>query len=109
MLVARSKRPSAGVPPPFTKLPETVNDEQRRHPMQVHLVNPSDTAFGTAVITPRWRHVLSAATPVAFGARRICAETLRKLDLSTVQARDVIALGIHTSNARRGRHPGIAV
>jgi hypothetical protein len=27
--------------------------------MKIHLVNPSDTAFGTAVITPRWLYVLS--------------------------------------------------
>ena len=31
--------------------------------MRVHLINPSDTAFGTAVITPRWLFVLAAATP----------------------------------------------
>ena len=35
--------------------------------MKVHLVNPSDMAFGTAVITPRWLYVLAAATPAAFG------------------------------------------
>ena len=31
--------------------------------MSVHLVNPSDNSFGTAVITPRWLFVLAAATP----------------------------------------------
>ena len=31
--------------------------------MRVHLVNPSDVSFGTAVITPRWLYVLAAATP----------------------------------------------
>ncbi len=31
--------------------------------LRVHLINPSDTAFGTAVITPRWLFVLAAATP----------------------------------------------
>ena len=31
--------------------------------MAVHLVNPSDNSFGTAVITPRWLFVLAAATP----------------------------------------------
>jgi len=30
--------------------------------MSVHLVNPSDNSFGTAVITPRWLFVLAAAT-----------------------------------------------
>ena len=32
--------------------------------MKVHLVNPSDSAFGTAVITPRWLYVLATATPI---------------------------------------------
>jgi radical SAM superfamily enzyme YgiQ (UPF0313 family) len=35
--------------------------------MRVHLVNPSDVSFGTAVITPRWLYVLAAATPERFG------------------------------------------
>jgi hypothetical protein len=30
--------------------------------MRIHLVNPSDVSFGTAVITPRWQYVLAAAT-----------------------------------------------
>ena len=33
--------------------------------MSVHLVNPSDNSFGTAVITPRWLFVLAAATPAS--------------------------------------------
>ena len=35
--------------------------------MSVHLVNPSDNSFGTAVITPRWLFVLAAATPATAG------------------------------------------
>ena len=35
--------------------------------MRVHLVNPSDNSFGTAVITPRWLFVLAAATPAVAG------------------------------------------
>ena len=35
--------------------------------MRIHLVNPSDLSFGTAVITPRWLFVLAAATPERFG------------------------------------------
>ena len=31
--------------------------------MRIHLVNPSDVSFGTAVITPRWQYVLAAVTP----------------------------------------------
>ena len=35
--------------------------------MSVHLINPSDNSFGTAVITPRWLFVLAAATPRSMG------------------------------------------
>ena len=35
--------------------------------MRVHLINPSEVSFGTAVITPRWLYVLAAATPRLFG------------------------------------------
>ena len=74
--------------------------------MQVHLVNPSDTSFGTAVITPRWLYVLAAATPASFGVPRICDETLEQLDPADVQAGDVVGIGIHTSNALRGYEIG---
>jgi radical SAM superfamily enzyme YgiQ (UPF0313 family) len=70
--------------------------------MKIHLVNPSDTSFGTAVITPRWLYVLAASTPESFGAPAICDETLDRLDPSTVDAGDVVGIGIHTSNALRG-------
>ena len=70
--------------------------------MKIHLVNPSDASFGTAVITPRWLYVLAAATPDSFGPPEICDETLDRLDLSTVDAGDVVGIGIHTSNALRG-------
>jgi len=74
--------------------------------MQVHLVNPSDSSFGTAVITPRWLYVLAAATPASFGVPRICDETLARLDPAEVQAGDVVGIGIHTSNALRGYEIG---
>ena len=54
--------------------------------MRVHLINPSDTAFGTAVITPRWLYVLAAATPESFGTPLIVDETLDQLDPETVSA-----------------------
>ena len=47
--------------------------------MRVHLVNPSDLSFGTAVITPRWLFVLAAATPKVFGDPLIIDETLEHL------------------------------
>jgi radical SAM superfamily enzyme YgiQ (UPF0313 family) len=70
--------------------------------LKVHLVNPSDTAFGTAVITPRWLYVLATATPSAFGDPEICDETLESLDPGRIQAGDVVGIGIHTGNALRG-------
>ena len=70
--------------------------------MRIHLVNPSDLSFGTAVITPRWLYVLAAATPERFGPPQIIDETLDPLDLDSVQAGDVVGIGIHTANALRG-------
>jgi radical SAM superfamily enzyme YgiQ (UPF0313 family) len=68
----------------------------------VHLINPSDTAFGTGVITPRWLFVLAAATPEEFGDPILCDETLEPLGLATVVAGDIVGIGIHTGNALRG-------
>ena len=70
--------------------------------MRVHLINPSDLAFGTAVITPRWLYVLAAATPERYGIPAIIDETLEHLDPATVQPGDVVGIGIHTGNALRG-------
>ncbi len=70
--------------------------------MKVHLVNPSDTSFGTAVITPRWLYVLAQATPSAFGDPEICDETLESLDPARIQPGDTVGIGIHTGNALRG-------
>jgi radical SAM superfamily enzyme YgiQ (UPF0313 family) len=70
--------------------------------MKVHLVNPSDTSFGTAVITPRWLFVLAGATPAAFGHPSIVDETLQALDPETIGPGDVVGIGIHTGNALRG-------
>ncbi|HEY7097753.1 MAG TPA: radical SAM protein [Terriglobales bacterium] len=74
--------------------------------MNVHLVNPSDTSFGTAVITPRWLYVLAAATPESFGDPRICDETLERFDPLSVGPGDVVGIGIHTGNALRGYEIG---
>lgn len=70
--------------------------------MKIHLINPSDTAFGTAVITPRWLFVLAAATPSIYGDPQICDETLECLDPSDIAPGDVVGIGIHTGNALRG-------
>lgn len=74
--------------------------------MRVHLMNPSDTSFGTAVITPRWLYVLAAATPASFGEPSICDETLQQLDPQSVAPGDVVGIGIHTGNALRGYRIG---
>ncbi len=73
-----------------------------RPSLKIHLINPSDTSFGTAVITPRWLFVLAAATPSDFGDPVICDETLEHLDESTIASGDIVGIGIHTGNALRG-------
>ena len=74
--------------------------------MRVHLVNPSDISFGTAVITPRWLYVLAAATPDRYGTPRITDETLDAFDPQAVAPGDVVGIGIHTGNALRGYRIG---
>jgi hypothetical protein len=74
--------------------------------LRVHLVNPSDISFGTAVITPRWLYVIAAATPDRYGLPLIVDEALEPFDLGTVEPGDVVGIGIHTSNALRGYHLG---
>jgi radical SAM superfamily enzyme YgiQ (UPF0313 family) len=74
--------------------------------VRVHLVNPSDVSFGTAVITPRWPYVLAEATPERYGIPTISDETLEPLDLDALRAGDVVGIGIHTANALRGYQLG---
>ena len=74
--------------------------------MAVHLINPSDSSFGTSVITPRWLYVLAAATPNSFGEPRLVDETLEPLELESIQAGDMVGIGIHTGNALRGYEVG---
>jgi radical SAM superfamily enzyme YgiQ (UPF0313 family) len=72
----------------------------------VHLINPSTKSFGVAVITPRWLYVLASATGTRWGDPRIVDETLEPLDVETIAAGDVVGIGIHTGNARRGYEVG---
>ncbi len=74
--------------------------------MSVHLVNPSDNSFGTAVITPRWLFVLAAATPRSFGDPILVDESLEQLDPDTIQPGDVVGISVHTGNALRGYQVG---
>jgi radical SAM superfamily enzyme YgiQ (UPF0313 family) len=69
---------------------------------RVHLVNPSDVAFGVAVITPRWLYVLAAATGTQWGDPNIVDETLDPIDPTVIAPGDVVGIGIHTGNALRG-------
>ena len=73
---------------------------------RVHLVNPSTKSFGVAVITPRWLYVLAAATGTRWGDPRIVDETLEPLEFETIEAGDVVGIGIHTGNALRGYEIG---
>ncbi len=74
--------------------------------MRIHLINPSEVSFGTAVITPRWLYVLAAATPASFGDPYLVDETLEAVDPMDIQAGDIIGIGIHTANALRGYEIG---
>ncbi len=74
--------------------------------MAVHLVNPSDNSFGTAVITPRWLFVLAAATPRSLGDPILVDESLEQLDPETIQPGDVVGISVHTGNALRGYEVG---
>jgi radical SAM superfamily enzyme YgiQ (UPF0313 family) len=74
--------------------------------MTIHLMNPSDNSFGTAVITPRWLFVLAAATPRHFGDPTLVDESLEQVDASSVMPGDVVGIGIHTGNALRGYELG---
>jgi radical SAM superfamily enzyme YgiQ (UPF0313 family) len=76
--------------------------------MRIHLVNPSDVSFGTAVITPRWQYVLAAATPARHETPLLVDETLEPMDEDTVRPGDVVGIGIHTGNALRGYRLGQA-
>jgi radical SAM superfamily enzyme YgiQ (UPF0313 family) len=73
---------------------------------RVHLINPSHVSFGVAVITPRWLYVLAAATGNRWGDPHLIDETLERTDLSTIGHGDVVGIGIHTGNARRGYEIG---
>jgi radical SAM superfamily enzyme YgiQ (UPF0313 family) len=73
---------------------------------RVHLINPSDHSFGVAVITPRWLYVLAAATGTKWGDPHLVDETLDLVDLTAIEAGDVVGIGIHTANALRGYEIG---
>jgi radical SAM superfamily enzyme YgiQ (UPF0313 family) len=75
--------------------------------MTIRIVNPSHVSFGVGVITPRWLYVLAGATPANMGDPVLVDETLEPLDPGTIQAGDVVGIGIHTGNALRGYEVGM--
>jgi radical SAM superfamily enzyme YgiQ (UPF0313 family) len=75
-------------------------------PLSVHLVNPSDNAFGTAVITPRWLFVLAAATPHVVGDPILVDESLEQINPETIKQGDIVGISVHTGNALRGYEVG---
>jgi hypothetical protein len=70
--------------------------------MSVHLVNPSDNSFGTAVITPRWLFVLAAATPGSAEDPFLVDESLEQIVPETIMPRDIVGISVHSGNALRG-------
>jgi len=74
--------------------------------LSVHLVNPSDNSFGTAVITPRWLFVLAAATPSVAGDPILVDESLEQVVPETIQPGDIVGISVHTGNALRGYEVG---
>jgi radical SAM superfamily enzyme YgiQ (UPF0313 family) len=74
--------------------------------MKVHLVNPSDNSFGTAVITPRWLFVLAAATPAVVGDPILVDESLEPIVPAGIQPGDIVGISVHTGNALRGYQVG---
>jgi radical SAM superfamily enzyme YgiQ (UPF0313 family) len=74
--------------------------------MRVHLVNPSNNSFGTAVITPRWLFVLAAATPTVAGDPILVDESLESIVPETILPGDIVGISVHTGNALRGYEVG---
>jgi hypothetical protein len=69
-------------------------------PMQIHLVNPSDLSFGTAVITPRWRTCWPRRRP-PLTERLDCRRNARPVRSATLRPGDVVGIGIHVERPSR--------
>src|SRR2546429_5636846 len=87
-------------------LPEARPLKEGEHSVRVHLINPSEVSFGTAVMPPRWLYVLAGATPEIYGYASLVDETLAAVDPASIQPGDVVGIGIHTANALRGYEIG---
>jgi radical SAM superfamily enzyme YgiQ (UPF0313 family) len=80
--------------------------EKKGRFISVHLVNPSDNSFGTAVITPRWLFVLAAATPASAGDPILVDESIEQIVPESIQPGDLVGISVHTGNALRGYEVG---
>jgi len=74
--------------------------------LSIHLVNPSDNSFGTAVITPRWLFVLAAVTPSTAGDPTLIDESIEQVVPESIQPGDIVGISVHTGNALRGYEVG---
>src|SRR6266508_4241057 len=74
--------------------------------MKIHLINPSNTSFGVAVMTPRWLYVLAGATPLAYGVPLTIDEMLDPFNPATIVPGDVVGISIYTGSALRGYEVG---
>jgi radical SAM superfamily enzyme YgiQ (UPF0313 family) len=93
---------------PVPKLAFARTESARKvgFPTSIHLVNPSDNSFGTAVITPRWLFVIAAATPESAGDPILVDESLEQINFETIHPGDVVGISVHTGNALRGYQVG---
>ena len=98
--------PRGGVAAAMKRMARVADAGRIEELLRIFLVNPSDVAFGTAVITPRWLYVLAAATPRHYGDPAIVDETLEAIDIEAVRPGDVVGIGVHTANVLRGMEVG---
>jgi tRNA A37 methylthiotransferase MiaB len=69
---------------------------------KIHLINPAHVCSGFAIMTPRWLAVIAGATPASWQERlRVHDLSLDELDLSSIDAGDLVGISLHTLNARR--------
>src|ERR1700733_11920023 len=90
----------------YQALCESPSHAEKGRFLSVHLVNPSDNSFGTAVITPRWLFVLAAATPSSAGDPILIDESLEQITPESIQPGDIVGISVHTGNALRGYEVG---
>ena len=73
---------------------------------RVFLVNPALTSLGYGIMTPRWLFVIAQATPKELVENPVIIdESIEKFDPSKIGPKDIVGLGMTTSNCAVGyRH-----